>query len=346
MGDGLPDFKGPPPPKIPGLLHCVPNTYNAAAHSGGQIRSGCVTGGLGYELRDDEVILRWSKKPSETTPDDFSRVIDFEGYRIHVGNFDQDQYFDLLLELDKIDYAFFSIETDSKDSMMTFPMEQAEYDSLLEARNGRTDTTIGNIRGILKAVGNNTGFGSITMDDSTYEYHIKAHKLAPRYYAVTAFDFGDPRSGLASLSTRPTSNAVLLAPAGSAKEPVRAVPNPYRAYEDYTRRYGDAEKGISWENMNDGTREFYSQQDRRIEFINLPEKCLIRIYTVAGDLVQIVPHNVIGDKSQWASPTSERWDLNSRNKQQVTSGIYLFSVEDLTEGNGHQIETGKFVIIR
>ena len=123
------------------------------------------------------------------------------------------------------------------------------------------------------------------------------------------------------------------------------MPNPYRAYEDYTARYGGT-GGISWENQNDGTTDFYSQADRRIEFINLPDQCLIRIFTVSGDLVQILPHNVLGDRSQWASPSSERWDLNSRNKQQVVSGIYLFSVEDMTEGNGHEIETGKFVIIR
>jgi hypothetical protein len=104
--------------------------------------------------------------------------------------------------------------------------------------------------------------------------------------------------------------------------------------------------GISWENQNDGTNDFFSQVDRRIEFINLPEQCLIRIFTTAGDLVQIVPHNVAGDRSQWASATSERWDLNSRNRQQVTSGIYLFSVENLMPGKGYELETGKFVIIR
>jgi hypothetical protein len=346
MGDGLPDFTGPPPPPIPALLHCMPNTYNSAAHAGGQVRGGCYIGGLGYELLDDEVILRWSKKASEDTTyrDPFSRVQDFEGYRVHVSNYNQDQDFNLLLELDSIDFAYYS----PNDSLMTIPVDSVGYNSLIAL--GRRDTVINGVVGTLKAVGNNTGFDSIRvadpMNDSTYEFRVKAHKLAPRYYSVTAFDFGDPRSGLGPLSTRPTANSVLLAPAGAAKEPVRVVPNPYRAYADYTRQYGDPEKGISWENMNDGTREFYAQQDRRIEFINLPEKCLIRIFTVAGDVVQIIPHNMPGDRSQWASIASERWDLNSRNRQQVTSGIYLFSVEDHSEGGGLSIETGKFVIIR
>ena len=340
MGDGLPDFTGPPPPPIPALLHCMANTYNSAAHAGGQVRGGCYVGGLGYELSEEAVILRWSTTSSEADDyrDPFSRVQDFEGYRVHASNYNQDQDFELLLELDRIDFAYYS----SNDSLMTIPLETTRPDTLPQT------VVINGVTGTLKPVGNNTGFGDIILNDSTYEFRIKAHKLAPRFYSVTAFDFGDPRSGLGPLSTRPTANAVLLAPAGTPKEPVRVVPNPYRAYEDYTRRYLDPGngKGISWENMNDGTREFYAQQDRRIEFINLPDKCLIRIFTVAGDLVQILPHNMPGDRSQWASASSERWDLNSRNRQQVTSGIYLFSVEDHTEGSGLKIETGKFVIIR
>ena len=118
-----------------------------------------------------------------------------------------------------------------------------------------------------------------------------------------------------------------------------AVPNPYRANQDYTAQTRDE----SWENQNDGTNDFYPQVDRRIEFMNLPDRALIRIFTTAGDLVQIIPHNESGDRSVWASLNSEKWDLNSRNNQQVVAGIYLFSVEDLSD---HSISTGKFVIIR
>jgi hypothetical protein len=63
-------------------------------------------------------------------------------------------------------------------------------------------------------------------------------------------------------------------------------------------------------------------------------------------MIAIVPHNIEGDDSDWDSEFSESWDLNSRNLQQVVSGLYLFSVEDWTPGNKGKIETGKFVIIR
>ncbi len=338
MGDGLPDFTGPPPPPLPVLLHCMTGVLNSASHSGGQVTSArngdCWIGGLGYELFPEKVALYWSKSSSENPEyvDPFSRVQDFEGYRIHRGASPLDTNFSLLDQFDIIDFSYFS----PTDSMMTYPIVTTRPETL------SVDTLIEGVTGILKPVGDNTGLDALILNDSTYSYQIPAHALAPVYYSVSAFDFGDPKSGLGSLATRPSANAALLAPAGNANEKVRVVPNPYRAYQDYTA----ANLGISWENQNDGTSEFYSQQDRRIEFVNLPERCLIRIFTTAGDLVQIVPHNVDGDRSQWASMTSERWDLNSRNRQQVASGIYLFSVEDLTDGNGYQIETGKFVIIR
>lgn len=337
FGDGIPDFTGPPPPPIPALMDCIPKTANAASHFGGVVRNGCYIGGLGYELTADEVILRWSKKSSENVDyrDPFSRMQDFEGYRVHVSNINQETEFDLLGEWDKIDFAYFG----PNDSMMTEPVDEATMQTLPAC------STISGITGCLHAVGLNTGFAgengspSIVYDDSTYEFRIHATPLAPRYYAVTAFDYGDPSSGLQSLTTRATTNAVLLAPAGDPKKSVMVVPNPYRANQDYTAGY----LGRQWENQNDGTAEYYQQVDRRLEFTNLPERCLIRVFTVAGDLVQIIPHNVVGDESSWASLNSEKWDLNSRNTQQVVSGIYLFSVEDLAD---HSVETGKFVIIK
>jgi hypothetical protein len=358
LGDGIPDFTGPPPPPIPALLRTVANTLNAAAHFGGSMRVGNYVGGLGYELQDEKVILRWSKNASEDPGymDPFSRIQDFEGYRVHVGNTNQENAFSLLAQFDACDFAYFS----DNDSLMTNPVKGIEVGTggsyqCLAPEGFPADSNFGSptspFMGHFKAVGLNTGFSAIKdlvhsiPGDSIYQYAIDAHKLAPRYYAVTAFDFGDPKSGLGPLTTRATTNSVLLAPAGTAGLPVRVVPNPYRAYVDYTQRYGGS-GGVSWENQNDGTTEFFAQKDRRIEFINLPMKCLIRIYTVAGDLVQILPHNMDGDRGTWTSATSEAWDLNSRNQQQVVSGIYLFSVEDRTEGGSHEIQTGKFVIIR
>jgi hypothetical protein len=293
FGDGIPDFTGPPPPPIPALLDCVPNTSNAAQHFGGIVRpiaGDCQKGGLGYELRDQEVILRWSKSSSEspTYRDPFSRVQDFEGYRIHVGNVNQERNFEFLAQFDVIDFAYFAEGT---DSLMTVPVQTEDPTKILDWGTdcnpniedadgtqgdgiydcGPAEIVLNGVRGIRKPVGANTGFGALMgpyFDQGVYEYSVPSAKLAPRYYAITSFDFGDPKSGLTTLSTRATANAVLLAPAGNPRREVTVVPNPYRAYQDYTSGY----RGQSWENQNDGTSTFFPQVDRRIEFMNLPDR--------------------------------------------------------------------------
>ena len=74
-----------------------------------------------------------------------------------------------------------------------------------------------------------------------------------------------------------------------------------------------------------------------MEFRNLPHtRGKIRIYTLSGDLVQEIPfdgRNGIG---------TVKWDLVSRNGQDVTSGVYLYSIE--FDGGLDRI-VGKFVVI-
>ena len=63
--------------------------------------------------------------------------------------------------------------------------------------------------------------------------------------------------------------------------------------------------------------------------------CTIRIYTLAGDLVEQFDHDARNGDGQAS------WDLISRNGQDVESGVYLFTVDSSA---GHQI--GKFVVVR
>jgi len=321
-GDGIPDFTGPPPPPIPALQHPYPNTENV--------------GGLGYEVREGEIVIRWSTMPSEDPfyRDPFSRIQDFEGYRIYVGNSNFEGSFSLLADLDRVDYAYMS----ATDSLVSFPDPRPPGVA-------PPDTLIEGVTYPRRPYGNNTGFAAIQVDDSTYEFRFQnVAPLFPRWYSVTAYDFGDPRTGTEPLATAQTANSVYIAPSGDPDLPVRAVPNPYRAIEDYRRSYSN---GLRWENQDDGTPDFFPQTDRRLEFINLPRQCLIRIFTLAGDLVAVIPHNIEGDRNLgWVSEYSERWDLNNRNRQQIVSGIYMFSVEDRTPQHNGDIKVGKFVVIR
>jgi hypothetical protein len=328
VGDGIPDFTGPPPPPIPALLHYYPNTEDI--------------GGLGYEVREHEIVIRWSTRPSEdsTYRDPFSRVQDFEGYRIYVGNSNMEGQFSLVADYDLIDYAYMS-ET---DSLVSFP-DWRPPGPPLDSLHAPPDTVIEGVSYHRRAYGHNSGFSQIMVDDSTYQIVFpNVAPLFPRWYSVVAYDFGDPRTGTEPLATAQTANAVYIAPSGDPDLPVRVVPNPYRASEPYTRSYSN---GLMWENQNDGTTQFFPQTDRRLEFANLPRQCLIRVFTIAGDVVAVIPHNITGDSNiGWASEYSERWDLNNRNRQQVVSGIYLFSVEDKTPGHNGKMKVGKFVVIR
>jgi len=100
---------------------------------------------------------------------------------------------------------------------------------------------------------------------------------------------------------------------------VWVVPNPYR-------------QNAAWERQPVPGDPF----TRHVDFMGLPRtRCTIRIYTLAGDLVQTIDHDASGGDGQAA------WNLISRNGQDVESGVYLFTVSsDL----GHQ--TGKFVLLR
>ncbi|MFH2040785.1 MAG: T9SS type A sorting domain-containing protein, partial [Chloroflexota bacterium] len=74
----------------------------------------------------------------------------------------------------------------------------------------------------------------------------------------------------------------------------------------------------------------------RIQFINLPVQCQIKIYTLAGDFVFSIDHDD-------ANKGYEDWNLTSNVGQAVASGIYLYSVEDKING---KVQIGKFVIIK
>ena len=106
------------------------------------------------------------------------------------------------------------------------------------------------------------------------------------------------------------------------------IPNPYRgdiSYNSFNPPWERPPSGRDW-----------LEQDRRIQFINLPPQCEIKIYSLAGDFVARIEHN---DSSRGFHD----WNLTSTSGQAVASGLYLFTVEDLKNSN---VQVGKFVIIK
>ena len=110
---------------------------------------------------------------------------------------------------------------------------------------------------------------------------------------------------------------------------VAVVPNPYRGDIDYNAM------NPPWERPPE-TRERWLEQDRRIQFINLPANSTVKIFTLSGRLVETLEH-----RNQQRG--FEDWNLTSHVNQAVASGIYLFTVKNNDTGN---VQTGKFVIIK
>jgi hypothetical protein len=75
---------------------------------------------------------------------------------------------------------------------------------------------------------------------------------------------------------------------------------------------------------------------RVLTFINLPQKCTIRIYNVRGYLVDTIEHNTASNSG------TAQWNLTSKDGIDVAFGIYLYHVD--APGIGTKV--GKFGVIK
>ena len=84
-------------------------------------------------------------------------------------------------------------------------------------------------------------------------------------------------------------------------------------------------------------------QNRMLKFINLPADCVIRIFTLNGELVRMIEHRATSEGSAVEGDLGgdEWWDLLSDNRQLIASGVYIFHIQaDVGE------QVGKFVVVR
>jgi hypothetical protein len=379
-GDGVPDFRGASPPPAP------------------KVR---------LETSPGKLVVRWNGLRSETTPDPFSDVVDFEGYRVYMGldnratdmvlqsSYDREnftRFFFNPLSLDKTtgelglweiagppqtlpeirflyasnnqdynpldnsiasplrfgDSLFYFIKQDFNRDDLTDTVEihkpakylNEPYPHTLFVEEAFTSDTF--------LIDPNTGvrtdyIGGELTDDGLYfkyfeyEYTLDDLLSSQRYFvSVTAFDFGAPESGLDALETSPLFNAIAEFPLPQTDEiiakglGVSVYPNPYRIDGNY--------RDDGFEGRGTGVSEFPNERVRAINFINLPPVCMIRIYSLDGDLVREIEHNTVPN-----SPGSmhDKWDIITRNITTAVSGIYYWTVE---EPDG-KVQMGKLVLI-
>ena len=199
-------------------------------------------------------------------------------------------------------------------------------------------------------IGYNTGFGNVRLpspvqflpDTSHYAYKFTVPGVLNGWqyaFAVTAYDSGDASIGLLSLESSKLQTVARVFPGtpavASSKDPVGVYPNPY-----YAHAY--------W----DGAVE----RQRKLYFRNLPAQAEVRIYSLAGDLVDSFTHEGVtynGSDIQWMQTFADgtqqfaggehAWDLISKKDQAIATGLYLFTVKNTATG---EIQRGKFLIIK
>lgn len=153
------------------------------------------------------------------------------------------------------------------------------------------------------------------------EYIDRAQVGYNNYFAITAYDLDGNESTIWSPVCRTRDPITATTEAQETLEKIRVIPNPY---------IGNA----TWEQRD---------YENKILFSFLPPICKISIFSLSGDLVKILFHNLNGDPTpDEINSGDESWDLISKNNQSIASGLYIYVVETPTGEN----KIGKFAVIK
>ena len=100
---------------------------------------------------------------------------------------------------------------------------------------------------------------------------------------------------------------------------IYVVPDPYVVASDLESIY-----------------ELAGFSQRRVDFVNLPPECTIKVFTASGKLVKTIYHNSANDFGRHS------WDLTTEDGPEIAFGMYFFVVESKELG----ISRGKFAVIK
>ena len=163
--------------------------------------------------------------------------------------------------------------------------------------------------------GTDTVYTDTTIFDTTYLEVI--HPVQGDTFRVAInrpFSMEDVYSFTSFSSTINTDSAK------SKLESIAVVPNPYIV-------------AASWEPRH----QYQSGRGpRKIDFINLPNKCTIKIFTLSGYFVNEIHHDGVNENG------TASWNLLSKDNLEISYGIYLYHID--APGVGET--TGKFAVIK
>jgi hypothetical protein len=171
-------------------------------------------------------------------------------------------------------------------------------------------------------------------DNEFFWYDCNAYNGFTYYYLITTFDRGyNIPSGTQGLQKIENCLPVLGEPYTCPENlvPVTinvenqdnltrifAVPNPYRTGGSVFT-----------------TQNYHNFPDRKIRFVNVPAECLLRIYTVSGDLIWETEYRTETDGNI-------EWEVKNQSGEDVASGIYVYKIEN---SKGDHVY-GRLIVIR
>ena len=169
---------------------------------------------------------------------------------------------------------------------------------------------------------------AIVSKDSTSYIDTDVIRGEPYYYAVTAVDDGSQNTfGIingqklesSKYANRSEVAAYAFEPGQDDASAVRIVPNPYIARANEFNFTGD---------------------DDRLLFVNLPPYCVLRIYTVTGDLIKTIHHD--------SGSADESWNQVTETNQIIASGVYILQIDKAQDINKKPVKgtIEKFVVVR
>jgi len=106
----------------------------------------------------------------------------------------------------------------------------------------------------------------------------------------------------------------------SALDRIAVVPNPYVVT-------------ASWEKQHLFTS---GRGEQKIDFINLPSKCTIRIFTIRGYLVKTIKRDAP------ITNGAVSWNLITKDGMRLAYGVYIYHVDVPNLGS----KVGKFAVIQ
>jgi hypothetical protein len=162
-----------------------------------------------------------------------------------------------------------------------------------------------------------------------YYYYVQAYNSTPREWTSANMTVVNNLPELVSADhNRTLLTGAKPGPVSIAEKwDVFVVPNPY-VQDDPQRSF---------------PRTDLSQPNTNMEFRNLPDRAIINIYSISGDLVRTLKH---GPDAGGNLSGSIVWDQRSDSGLLVAPGMYLYVVQSESEGTSGSKTTGKLMILR